>query len=87
MVLENAKEKIVNTKANKYLINLDLSAKNIAWKILMEGQLADKLFDRERKIVKLPKPTKPTSQKLKHNRLTSGELLSNDRRGVGSVSS
>ena len=31
MVLKNAKEKIVNIKANKYLKNLDLSAKNIAW--------------------------------------------------------
>ena len=37
MVLENAKEKIVNTKANKCLKNLDLSAKDIAWKMLVES--------------------------------------------------
>ena len=50
-------------------------------------QLTDKFLDRERKMVKLPTPTKRTSQKLKHNRLTSGELLSNELRAVGSVSS
>ena len=73
-------------KLNKYIKNPDMPAKNCL-KIFDGMQLTDKSFDRDRKMVKLPTPTKPTSQKLKHIRLTSGELLSNELRAVGSVSS
>ena len=45
MVLQNVKEKIIKTKANKYIKNPDLSAKNIAWN---GEQLTDNLYDRER---------------------------------------